>query len=293
MTHVKLKEWLWVVIFAAIVMALTCVPYVMGAMRSGGDWRFSGFVIGVEDGNSYLAKMQLGAHGRWLFQLSYAVEDHTPSFLFPFYILLGKVIGLFAGYDDPLRLHDALIFGYHAIRVFWGFALLLMSYQFLAELLPCIRQRRMALILVALGGGLGWLWLALRLPGQPLEFYSPEAFTFLDLFALPHLSASRVFFLGGLLCYLWTVRGHWAWLFPAGGLWFLMTVIQPLYMLVIFALLAAHIILLTLVAFRQRESELTRGVDLGGVAVRSLWVAGVAASLGLPMVSYSFLLFSV
>jgi hypothetical protein len=284
---------LWVVVFAIIVMALTCVPYLIGAMRSGGDWRFSGFVIGVEDGNSYLAKMQLGAHGRWLFQLSYATEDHAPSFLFPFYILLGKVIGLVAGYDDPLRLHTALILGYHAVRLFWGFALLLASYQFLAELLPHIRQRRMALILVALGGGLGWLLLALHAPGQPLEFYSPEAFTFLDLFALPHLSASRVFFLAGLCCYLWAVRGGWAWLFPAGAAWFLMTIIQPLYMLVIFAILAAHIFILTLVAFRQRESELTRGVDSGGVAVRALWVAWAAASVGLPIVAYTFLLFSI
>lgn len=293
MTRVKLKEWLWVVVFASIVMALTGVPYIIGALRSNGDWRFSGFVIGVEDGNSYLAKMQLGVHGRWLFQLPYAIEDHAPSFLFPFYILLGKVIGLLAGYDDPLRLHSALVFGYHLARLFWGFVLLLMSYQFLAELLPHVRQRRMALMLVALGGGLGWLLLALRASGQPLEFYSPEAFTFLDLFALPHLSASRVFFLAGLLFYLWAVRGHWAWLFPAGGMWFLMTLIQPLYMLIIFAVLAAHATLLTLVAFRQRESELIRGVDSGNIAVRSLWVAAVAASVGLPMVVYSFLLFAI
>jgi hypothetical protein len=293
MTRIKPKEWLWVFVFAAVVMALTCVPYVTGVLRSNDAWRFSGFVIGVEDGNSYLAKMQLGAHGQWLFRLPYAFEGHPRSFLFAFYILLGKFIGWIAGTGDPLRLHSALVFGFHAVRVFWGFALLFVSYRFLAELLPQIRQRRLSLILVGLGGGLGWLLAALRLPGAPLEFYSPEAFSFLDLYSLPHLSASRVFFLSGLLFYVWAVRGRWPWAFAAGAAWFVMTLIQPLYMLIIFVLLGLHIVILALIAFRQGDSELIRGVDLGGTAVRALWVSVVAASGGVPLVLYTFFLFAL
>ncbi len=293
MIRIKAKEWLWVLIFAAVVMALTSVPYVIGALRSNDAWRFSGFVVGVEDGNSYLAKMQLGVHGQWLFQLPYAVEVHPRSLLFAFYILLGKLIGWLAGTGDPLRLHSALVLGYHAVRVFWGFVLLFVSYRFLAELLPQVRQRRLGLMLVGLGGGLGWLLAALRLPGTPLEFYSPEAFSFLDLYSLPHLSASRVFFLSGLLFYLWAVRGRWPWVLAAGAAWFVMTLIQPLYMLVIFVLLGLHVIILTLIAFRQGDSELIRGVDLGGTAVRALWVSVVAASGGAPLVLYTFFLFAL
>ncbi len=293
MIRVKTKEWVWVFIFAALVMTLTTAPYAIGAARSNDAWRFSGFVIAVEDGNSYLAKMQLGAHGQWLFQLPYAVEPHPRAFMFSFYILLGKFIGWVVGTDDPLRLHEALVFGYHAARIFWGFILLLVSYRFLAELLPLARQRRLGLIIVGLGGGLGWLLAALRTAGTPLEFYSPEAFTFLNLYSLPHLSATRAFFLSGLLCYLWAVRGRWLWAFAAGAAWFVMTLIQPLYMLIIFALLAVHAMGLTVFAFRQGESELIRGVDLGGAAVRVWWVAGVAASGGVPLVLYTFLLFNL
>ncbi|MBI3244656.1 MAG: hypothetical protein HYZ49_20450 [Chloroflexi bacterium] len=293
MIRIKLKEWLWAVIFSTLVMSFTAAPYLVGLARSNEAWRFSGFVIGVEDGNSYLAKMQLGAHGQWLFQMPYAVEQHSRSLFFLFYILLGKFIGWIVGTGDPLRLHGALVFGYHAARLFWGFALLLVSYLFLAELLPLVRQRRLGLILVGLGGGLGWLLAALRAPGTPLEFYSPEAFTFLDLYSLPHLSASRVFFLGGLLFYLWAVRGRWLWAFAAGAAWFLMTLVQPLYMLIIFVLLTAHIVLLMLIAFRQGESELIRGVDLGGTATRALGVAVLAASGGVPVVLYTFLLFNL
>ncbi|MBI5828412.1 MAG: hypothetical protein HZB20_02460, partial [Chloroflexi bacterium] len=112
MKKISTKEWRWAAIFSAAVMALTCVPYLVGAARSGDDGRFSGFVIGVEDGNSYLAKMQLGAHGQWLFQLPYAIEDHPKSLVYSFYILLGKLAGWVVGTADPLRLHDALVFSF-------------------------------------------------------------------------------------------------------------------------------------------------------------------------------------
>lgn len=293
MNRVKRAEWPFVVVFAILVMALTCIPYVMGAMRSDDSWRFSGFVIGVEDGNSYLAKMQQGAHGQWLFQLSYAIEPHPPSLVFLFFIILGKVIGALVGTADPLRLHDALVLGFHVARVVCGLAMIAVTYCFLAELLPRIRQRRIALVLATVGGGLGWLLIAIPNVGQPLEFYSPETFGFLHLYSLPHLALVRALMLGGLLFYLWAVRGRWVWALAAGAAWFAMTLIQPFYMVIVFALLAIHVALLGLLAFRQRESELVRSVDLGATAIRALWVGAIAGSFGLPLVTYTFLLFMI
>ncbi|MEK7276881.1 MAG: hypothetical protein AAB427_05995 [Chloroflexota bacterium] len=293
MKRVQSKEWLWVAVFSVLVMALTCVPSIVGAAHSGGDWRFSGFVFGVEDGNSYLAKMQLGAHGQWLFQLPYAIEDHPKSLTYLLYILLGKLAGWIVGTADPLRLHTALVVTFHAARVIFGLGLLFASYRFLAEMLPFVRQRRFGLIVVALGGGLGWLSLVLGLPGTPLEFYSPEAFTFLDLYGLPHLAAARIMFLLGLLWYLQAVKGRWPWMFAAGVAWFVMTLIQPLYMLIVYVLLGMHVAVLTVLSLQQREGELTRGVDLGATAVRALWMSAVAGAGGLPLVLYTFLLFTV
>ncbi len=296
MKKISTQEWRWAAIFSAAMMALTCVPYLVGAARSGGDWRFSGFVIGVEDGNSYLAKMQLGAHGQWLFQLPYAIEEHPKSAVYLFYILLGKLAGWAVGTADPLRLHGALVFAFHVARVVCGFGLLLTSYAFVAELLPRARQRRLALMLVALGGGLGWLALALRLPGMPLELYSPEAFTFLDLYSQPHLAAARMAMLGGLLFYLRAVRdaraggAAWRWLFAAAGAWALLTLIQPFYMIIVYVILAMHIAILSVFAFRETEGALTHGLDMGATAVRALWVAALAGLAGAPMVLYTFLL---
>lgn len=293
MTQIKRNEWPFVIAFAIIVMTLTSLPYVLGALRSDADWRFSGFVIGVEDGNSYLAKMQQGAHGQWLFQLSYAIEPHSPSLVFLFFIILGKVIGAIVGTADAIRLHDALVFGFHAARVVCGLAMIAVTYCFLAELLPRLKQRRIALVLATIGGGLGWVLIAIPNAGLPLEFYSPETFGFLHLYSLPHLALVRALMLGGLLFYLRALRGRWTWALAAGAAWFVMTLIQPFYMVIVFVLLAIHIALLGALALRQRESELVRGVDLGTTAVRAIWVGAIAGAFGLPLVAYTFFLFLI
>ncbi len=293
MPRIKRTEWLWVMALAVIVMVLTSVPYLIGWVRSDATWRFSGFVIGVEDGNSYLAKMQQGAHGQWLFQLSYAVEDHPASFVFAFYLLLGKLIGAIVGTADPVRLHDALALGFHIVRVILGLGQIAASYLFLAEMLPQVRQRRLALLTAILGGGLGWLLLAIPQLGQPLEFYSPEAFSFLHLYSLPHLEAVRILMLIGLLCYLRAVAGRGRWALAAGLCWFLITVVQPFYMVLIYGILGVHIVILAVLAFRQPEGTLTRGIDMGAAALRSLWVSALSGAFGLPLVIYTFLLFLV
>jgi len=54
-------------------------------------YKFSGFIIGVGDGNSYLAKMMIGASGDWLFTTPYTAYPQMKFFAFFPYILLGKL----------------------------------------------------------------------------------------------------------------------------------------------------------------------------------------------------------
>jgi hypothetical protein len=293
MRRVGWNEWPWVIAFALIVMAVVSLPYVAGWLKSDATWRFSGFVIGVEDGNSYLAKMQEGAHGQWLFQLSYAVEDHPPALAFLFFILLGKLIGSLVGTQDPVRLHDALAVGFHVARFTLGIVQIGMTYVFLAEMLPRVRQRRLALIVASLCGGLGWLLLAWPQLGQPLEVYSPEAFSFLHLYMLPHLEAVRALLLAGLLCHLRAVRGSWKWSLAGGLCWFALTLVQPFYMVIVLGILGMHVIMLALFSLRQAEPDGKAAAELGPSAVKAVWVAAIAAVFGLPVVIYTFLLFQV
>ena len=88
------REWLRVIGWSAVILIITSLPYLFGALISSPDAQFGGLVIGVEDGNSYLAKMRLGATGAWQFYLFYTTEPHQGAYLLLFHLLLGKVARL-------------------------------------------------------------------------------------------------------------------------------------------------------------------------------------------------------
>jgi hypothetical protein len=254
MGQVTRREWVWAGGFAAFVMALTSLPYLMAALTAAQtDWSFGGFLIGVEDGNSYMAKMGQGARGAWLFTLPYTSEPQPGAPLFAFHLLLGKLAG-----SGLSQTHAARVLVYHLARVVFGFGLLLISYRFLAEFLQDVPQRRWGLVLVALGGGLGWLLAILGLSqlfdSLPIDFYSPEAYSFLILFSLPHLAAARSLFLLGLLAYL-KGRGVAAGLALLGA-----SFIQPLSVMVAWAVILGHVILHWIMRFWP---HFTSAVDSG------------------------------
>jgi hypothetical protein len=286
----KAHEWRWAVAASALVMAVTCVPYAVAGLRPEAGWHFSGFLIALDDGNSYIGKMALGARGDWLFHLFYTTEPHAGLLAFWFHLLLGKLAVLIDRPGDPIALHDRLVNWYHGARLVCGIGLMVVSYRFCAEFLRLRWQRRLAFVLVALGGGLGWLLAAVSFPRLPLEFYSPEAFTFLDLYTLPHLAAARACLLLGLLAYLpaSTARrgsplspGRWSsGLWPAarrglaGGLmWLLLGFIQPLYLIVAYGVLAAHQAALWWLRRASPAAAITSGVMVGLSSPMAIYTA--------------------
>ncbi len=173
------------------------LPYVLAWGRQGQDWRFTGFLFGVEDGNSYIAKMQLGAAGYWRFTTPYTLEPQQGYWLFGPYLLLGRLVGSWL----PLSLrHDALVLGFHLFRLAAAGLLAWSLWRFLGLWLG--RDPRFwAWLLALVGGGLGWLpWLWGRLT-LPFSWYAPEAFGFLIPLGLPHLALARALLL------LWLTQG--------------------------------------------------------------------------------------
>lgn len=182
-------------------MALTSIPYLIAFQKTGSvdqnaSWRFSGFLFGLEDGNSYIAKMRRGMEGEWLFRSPYSGMEQKGLLAFLPYYLIGKL----AGGREP---HEQLVVLFHWFRIGAGLICILVSYRFLSEYLSLPYYRRIALVLITLGGGLGWLILLFRdVQVLPLEFYSPEAFGFLSLYGLPHLSLARALMLLAMVEYI-------------------------------------------------------------------------------------------
>ena len=263
------REWRNVILLAVAVVVLTTAPYLVAWSKQGDDWHFSGFLFGVEDGNSYLGKMRLGARGVWDFFLFYTPEAHdgVPLVFLP-YIIPGQIVGHYVA-DDDTALTTALIEAYHVMGAVFDALLIIVIYRFAAAFLDRPRDRLIATVLAALGGGLGWL---LALTGQstlPADFYIPEGFSFLILFGLPHLALARAALLGGLLALMKSlphppplqetldhtsegghmglpvqerVRISWGglgWLIVAGVCWLIVGLSVPFYLVIVYCILGA------------------------------------------------------
>lgn len=282
----RYPQWLWV--FSILVLLLTSVPYVLGYATQGDEWVFSGFVFGVEDGNSYMAKMLRGAAGEWLFRTPYTALPQQGVLAFAPYYLLGKL-------TSPPGQHEQLVALFHLFRWGSGIAAILASYDFLSLFLREASWRRWGVILVNLGGGLGWLLILLGqgdwLGSLPLGIYSPETFGFLSLFGLPHLALARALFLWGLCVFLFpefAPKSIKAGIF-VGLLWLLMGLMQPLTVVLAWVVLGSFVGMLTLIwvwkFWFQKETDWP---DLRIWYRRSAWVVAVSA----PIVIYTFWVFN-
>ena len=292
----KRAQWLtperrWVLLFAVLVLLVTSLPYLIGYFVQGDDWRFTGFVFGVEDGNSYIAKMAIGSRGGWLFRTPYTNMPQSGVLAFLPYILLGKLA-------SPPALHEQLVALFHLFRWVAGFMVIWATYDFLAYFLTDIRLRRLGLALITLGGGLGWL---LVLAGKnewlgslPLDFYSPETFGFLSLYGIPHLALARATLLWGLLFYLEACykykRVNLKNGLKIGVLWLVTALAQPITAVIMGFVMGLHLVSLAIWQVWRGK----RGVETGW----SIWRGGlvvvlIAGVLPAPFLIYYLVLFSL
>ena len=277
----------WVLGFALVVMLLTSLPYLLGFELQGDSQRFTGFVFGVEDGNSYIAKMLSGSSGAWIFKTPYTALPQNGFLMYLPYLLLGKLA-------SPLGLHEQLVVLYHLFRFLAGILAVLATYDFLAFFIQSERLRRFGLILATLGGGLGWIFVIAGqgqwLGSLPLEFYSPETFGFLSLYGLPHLAVGRALLLWALLEYIKLASNRDKSNQPVKSvlklslLWFGAGLFQPLAMLVIGFVIALHLAGMAVWQVRQR----TAGKTAEWLAwKRSAALAGLAGILPAIFVLYN------
>ncbi|HEC22445.1 MAG TPA: hypothetical protein ENI95_05970 [Chloroflexi bacterium] len=293
--RVSPAEWRWVAVAALLLMFLTTVPYVVGMLNETPEMTFGGFLFGLDDMHSYLAKMRYGARDGWLFHLVYTHEPHRGGVVFVFHLALGKLAAWVTG-EGALVSARALVFTYHAARVVFGLLLLAVLYRFVAEYLEKPSRRRLAWTVAALMGGLGWVLLLIAsLTGldlsaafdlganafatTPLELYVPEAFTLLLLYGLPHLALARSLLLIGWLVFFRSLDADdWRRALLAGLAWLGMGVIVPFYAALLGVLIATW--LAGLLVLRRR---------LPGAELR---LAALAGAFPLAILLYNVWLFS-
>ncbi len=250
--RVSPAERRFVLIFGALVMLATSLPYLLGYALQGSDFRFTGFVFGVEDGNSYIAKMLSGWAGAYLFKSPYSVYPQCGLLFYLPYLLLGKLAA-------PPALHEQLVALYHLFRIVAGMLSILATYDFLAVFVRTVFYRRIGLALAVLGGGLGWVLVvsghAEWLGSPPLDFISPESFGFLGIYGVAHLPLGRALLLWALTAYLKLSRrvlaqnlqtritdcSIWRLTVKLGALWLASGFFNPLCLLIGGLVIAVHL----------------------------------------------------
>ncbi len=254
-------EWRWVIVWIVVALIVTSVPYLIGWLRSTPDRVFGGFAFAIEDGYSYLSKMKQGAEGLWLFTLPYTSEPHTPTLFYLFYLLLGKFSAL-TGLVTPLV--------YHLARVLFDVLLLVVIYRFIAMFTAQRPVRRLAFLLIIFSGGLGWLLILLGqtdwLSSAPIDLISPEAYTFLILYAFPHLALARTLLLLGLIIWWRKPVADNRSAVLAGLCWFGMGWLVPFYVAVIGAIVIVGLLAEAIVARRIAWRTVERATVAGLIA---------------------------
>ncbi|HUV42947.1 MAG TPA: hypothetical protein VMY36_03560 [Patescibacteria group bacterium] len=142
------QEFIFILFFSFLLLFLSFFPTLYEAFQANnlGDSRrlmLWGEHNYTYDYNVYLAKMRLGAEGRWTVINKYTSESHRGALLQEFYLLTGKVGGW-------LRLTPPIT--YHLVRILLAVALLLAIYQLIAFFLRDSFQRKIAFLLALFSG---------------------------------------------------------------------------------------------------------------------------------------------
>ena len=272
---VSRPELRWAMAAAAAIVALSCFPYLFGWWLRPGD--FMGHVYNADDPAVHLAWMRQAAEGRWLFVDRFTSEPQQPQFFHLFFLVLGRIAGLFGGS------YAALITVYHLARVVIGWLLLVSGYLCAAYQYPQLAIRRVALLVAGLSSGLGWWLNWLRGPGAySCDFAEglimPEAITFLSLYIFP-------LFVAGMLLIVWFYllllrafdTGSVRLALGAGAAGLVLGQIHTYDILPLYAVVAVYVVAIA----AQRRA----------VPVREMKMAAIAVATSLPAPVYQYLVF--
>lgn len=183
------SEWWLVTTTIVFVLAVTSLPYLYGYLSSPPDKQFMGLMLDIPDHGQYLS-WWYGFQSSPLIGNKLTPEPNEPIFFNLQWWALAQVSRLTGLGYAPI---------YQAFRWIAGGSFLWAVYRLIAQLLPEVRQRRTAFLLVTFSSGLGWVLIVLKytLTGGellfPLDVYIAEGNSFLCILGYPHFAFAATF----------------------------------------------------------------------------------------------------
>jgi hypothetical protein len=263
----------FLVVAVAALTLLTAIPYVAGYRLDDDSSEFLDTLVFEQDFNSYAAFVRQSAAGAWLFHNPFTPEPHRPIFLNVEFLVTGKAAALL-GLEAGLALQVQ--------RAIAGAVFALGLWALCARAIATPAARRVALLAVLTGGGLGWMKV-LPLVGphvarlRPVDLYA-GVHPFFWLLLHPHFLIAETLVVFALWAMLEGERtGRPAWPGGAGLLAAIAGLVRPYDMLFV---QAVAVLFAAVTAMHQRKLE-------GPAAARRL----LPALVPLPVLAYCVWLF--
>ncbi|MGB9911606.1 MAG: hypothetical protein ACPLKP_03355 [Microgenomates group bacterium] len=236
MVKIIKNETLLVLLISFLALTISFSPTIYEFFASGKLADSRRIFLGGEhnhtyDYNVYLAKMRQGAEGRWTVINKYSTEPHQGSLLQEFYLLSGKVGGIF-GFSPALT--------YHFLRLLLG-AILLLAIYWLGSWFFSSFSSRIAFFLLALFSGslprFGF-WEGKWHPMLWLDWWQEmdqiKRITYVPHYLLGHLGT--VIGLLAFLKYWEEEKNQKKWFFLATGIGFLAGFVHPPSLLILWGI---------------------------------------------------------
>lgn len=235
------KDLFCVLALSLLASFFSLLPTIWAWLQTPDGFWFSGFNFWFDpwDINTYFADIRQGILGHWLYQDPYRPERSTPLPIFTLYLFLGHLARIF-NLPVPIVYHLASIL----LTIIFFFVL----YIFLSLFLKERSWIFLSLVLIAFGGGIGWLFVSAGIYLQDIAF--PDATVFQTLH-LPNFVLDQALFLATLLFSFKNLFSkNMSFLLPAVLSGFFLSFVHP------YSLVVAIVILIgfSLLYFWRRKS---------------------------------------
>lgn len=260
LAQTRARTWRFPTLVGAVLLSVTALPYLVGSLFARGDRQFMGIASDVPDTAQYFAWMRAFAHTNSLLIANPLTPEPNAA---AFFNLLWYALGHCA---QILHAQPAVV--YQGFRWAAGAAFLAILWVACGVFCTPGWERRLAWLLVTLGGGFGWIWVILKYvihhPVPSLDIYIAEPNSFLAMIGYPHLLFAAALLIGIFLC---SVRGYerdsWRAFAGAGALGLLLGVTHAYDLIIVYAVLGTFTLAMT-VKHRAIPWRLVGGVGVVG-----------------------------
>lgn len=177
MFNLAKKEYLFVIIWAVILVAVILSPHIYGYLSAPDGKQFMNTAYpGYQDANSYFTWMKQAEDGHLLFKLKYTSEPNSRVFFHPVFLIMGMLVRYF-------HLSETAV--WYGVQILANLLFIFSIYFFISYFTEDKFRRKLALAIITLSAGFGWFFYqnydSVSFLNLPVDISMPESTVFYSL----------------------------------------------------------------------------------------------------------------